>query len=94
MLVWMNFTRSTNLSSSLTTDACAMPIDASCVSDFTMSGNCRRFGRVIARPRRKTAKSGTGMRWYASSFFDSALSRASTSPRGLQPVYGIRSSSR
>ena len=36
-----------------------MPIDASCVSDFTISGKASRFGRRIGRPIRKTSKSGT-----------------------------------
>ena len=60
-LRWMKRTRSFSLSSSSTTEACEMPIEASCVSDFTISGNCRRFGRWIARPTRNTANSGTGM---------------------------------
>ena len=87
MLSWMNVTRSFSFSSVSTTDACEMPIDASCVSDFTISGKLSRLGRRIGRPIRKTSNSGTGIRWYASSFFDSDLSRASSSPRGLQPVY-------
>ena len=63
MLSWMNVTRSFSFSSLSTTDACEMPIDASCVSDFTISGNASRFGRRIGRPMRKTSNSGTGMRW-------------------------------
>ena len=46
-----------------------------------------RFGRRTYGPWDHD-EVGTGMRWYASSFFDSALSRASISPRGLQP--GVR----
>ena len=45
-----------------------------------------RFGRRALRPRATTVNSGTGMRWYWSSFFDSALSRARNMPRGLHPV--------
>ena len=45
-------------------------------------------GTRTLRPRRNTVKSGTGMRWYASSFFDSDLSRDSSRPRGLQPGVG------
>ena len=50
MLSWMKVTRSLSFSSLSTTDACEMPIDASCVSDFTISGNGRRLGRRIGRP--------------------------------------------
>ena len=39
-----------------------MPIEASCVSDFTISGKVSRLGRCTDRPTRNTAKSGTGMR--------------------------------
>ncbi len=35
-----------------------MPIEASCVSDFTMSGKFSRFGRWTARPTRKTTELG------------------------------------
>src|SRR5436305_320931 len=55
----MNVTRSFSLSSLSTTDAWEMPMDASCVSDFTISGNVRRFGRRIGRPLRNTSNSGT-----------------------------------
>ncbi len=57
-----NLTRSFSLASSSTTDACAIPIDASWVSDLTMTGNFSRRGSLIASPRRKTANSGTGIR--------------------------------
>ena len=43
----MNATRSFSFSSLSTTDACEMPIDASCVSDLTISGNASRLGRRI-----------------------------------------------
>jgi hypothetical protein len=46
------------------------------------------------RSRGNTAKSASGMRWYESTFLASALSRDSTSPRELQPVYGTFISSR
>ena len=85
-LSWMNSTRLRSFSSSPTTEACEMPMEDSCVSDFTMSGNFSLGGTRILRPRRNTEKSGTGMRWYAISFFDSDLSRESSSPRGLHPV--------
>ena len=62
MLSWMNATRSFSFSSLSTTEACEMPIDASCVSDFTISGNGSRLGRRIGRPMRNTSNSGTGMR--------------------------------
>ncbi len=63
MLSWMNATRSFSFSSVSTTDACEIPIDASCVSDLTMSGNWSRFGRRMRWPIRNTSKSGTPMRW-------------------------------
>ena len=64
-----------------------MPIEASSVSDFTISGKRSRV-RPPHRAARAgtTAKSATGMRWYESSFLASALSRASSRPRELQPV--------
>ena len=46
------------------------------------------------RSRGNTAKSASGMRWYESTFLASALSRDSTRPRELQPVYGTFISSR
>ena len=58
MLSWMNATRSFSFSSLSTTDACEMPIDASCVSDLTISGNGRRFGRRIGRPMRNDLEFG------------------------------------
>ena len=61
MLSWMNVTRSFSFSSVSTTDACEMPIDASCVNDFTMSGNVSRLWRRIGRPMRQTSNSGTAM---------------------------------
>ena len=60
MLSWMKATRSFSFSSLSTTDACEMPIEASCVSDFTISGNGRRLGRRIGRPMRNTSNSGHG----------------------------------
>ena len=71
-----------------------MPIEASSVSDLTISGKRSRRGRRTIRPRGNTAKSASGMRWYESTFLASALSRESTRPRELQPVYGTFSSSR
>ena len=56
----MNSTRLRSFSSSPTTDACEMPIDASWVSDFTMSGNCSRFGSRTLRPRRNDGELGHG----------------------------------
>ena len=50
MLSWMNRTRSPSRSSSSTTEAREMPIEASCVSDFTMSGE-----RQPLRPPRLAA---------------------------------------
>ena len=82
----MKATRSASLSSSATSDVCAMPAEPSLVSDLTISGKASRRGRRTALPMRKTANSGTGMRWYERSFFEMPLSRASISPRGLQPV--------
>ena len=39
-----------------------MPIDASWVSDLTMSGKVSRFGLRTGRPMRKTSNSGTSIR--------------------------------
>ena len=61
-LSWTNATRSRSFSSLSTTDAWAMPRDASSVSDLTISGKDRRRGRRTARPIAKTAKSGHGIR--------------------------------
>ena len=63
MLSWMKRTRSSSLASSSTTEAWEIPIDASRVSDLTMSGNPSRRGLRTARPRGTTTKSGTGIRW-------------------------------
>ena len=49
--------------SSSTTEAWEIPVEASCVSDFTIRGKLRRFGRTTARPIRNTAKSGDRRRW-------------------------------
>ena len=46
-----------------TTEACEMPIEASCVSDFTIRGNDSRLARRIGRPTRNTSNSVTGIRW-------------------------------
>ena len=62
MLSWTNSTRSFSFSSLSTTEACEIPIEASSVSDFTMSGNVSRLGRRTGRPARKTSNSGTRMR--------------------------------
>ncbi len=70
-----------------------MPRDASSHRLFTISGNLRRAGRRVFLPIGNTANAGTGTRWYFSSFLERSLPRASISPRGLQPVYGTRSSS-
>jgi hypothetical protein len=59
----MKRTRSSNFSSSCTTDACAMPIDPSTLIDLTRIGNVSFGGRLIRRPRAKTAKAGVRMRW-------------------------------
>ena len=45
-------------------------------------------------PRASTVNCGVAMRWKASNCLHSDLSRDSSSPRGLQPVYGWRMSSR
>jgi hypothetical protein len=82
----MKRTRSASFSSSSTTEACEMPAEASRVSDFTISGNARGFGRFTARPRGKIAKLGDAMRWKLRSFLVRALSRPSIRPRELQPV--------
>ena len=59
---WMNVTRSFSFSSLVTSDACAMPSDASSVSDLTSSGYCSSFGRAIRRFAGNTRKRGAGTR--------------------------------
>src|SRR5207249_4349493 len=51
MLSWMNATRSFSFSSVSTTDACEMPIDASCVNDFTINGIDSGPARELAPER-------------------------------------------
>jgi hypothetical protein len=63
-----------------------MPSEASSLSDFTKSGNSISGGRRSFFPRRSTQKAGTRTPWCARTIFESALSRARVSPRGLQPV--------
>jgi hypothetical protein len=63
MRSWMNFMRSCSFSSLSTTDARAMPQDASSLTLLTISGRPSRDGRLILRLMGNTAKSGTGMRW-------------------------------
>jgi hypothetical protein len=85
---WMNCTRSRSLVSSSTTDACEMPIDASCVSDLTITGYVRRLVSRAFRPRGTIRNSGTGMRWYCMSFFESDLSRREEHARGITARVG------
>jgi hypothetical protein len=60
----MNAIRSASFSSLYTTEASAMPIDASSTCDFTISGYSSRAGlRFSLRPAGTTAKRGTRMRW-------------------------------
>ena len=47
---------------SSTTEAWAMPSEASSVADFTNSGGRSRRGTVKRWPRRNTANCGVGMR--------------------------------
>ena len=51
---WMKRTRSSSFSSSSTTEACEMPIEASSVRDFTISGKRSRRGLLTRRPRGNT----------------------------------------
>ena len=88
MRSWMNVTRSLSASSSRTTDACAMPTDASSSSGLTISGKRRSLGRCVLAPRGQTMKCGIRIPWYANTFLVSALSRASISPSDDAPVYG------
>jgi hypothetical protein len=55
--------RSRSFSSSSTTEAWAMPSEASSVRLLTMSGKPSALGRCTGRPRGKTAKPGVRMRW-------------------------------
>ena len=83
---WMNFTRSARLPSSSTTDAWAMPIDASSSKGLTISGKRSSEGRSGFSPGWNSAKAGTRMPWYARIFFVSDLLRATSSPVGDEPV--------
>ena len=83
---WMNLIRSCSFSSSSTTEAWEMPMEASRVSDFTKSGKPSFLLAFNRRPLATMAKCGTGMRWYESSFLDRDLSRPIINPRELHPV--------
>ena len=55
---WMKRTRSSSFASSSTTDACEMPIEASSVSDLTISGKRSRRGRRTIRLAREHREVG------------------------------------
>ena len=59
---WMNSMRSFSWRSSETTEACAMPSEASSVEDFTNIGKRSRFGSRGLRPRANTTNCGVGTR--------------------------------
>ena len=81
-----NSMRSLSLALSSTTEAWAMPREASSTVDFTNSGKRSLRGTCRRAPRRNTANCGVAMRWKLSSCLQSDLSRDSSRPRGLQPV--------
>src|SRR6266571_2763246 len=76
---WTNFTRSARLASSSTTDACAMPTDASSSSGLTISGKRSSDGRTGFSPGWHSANAGTRIPWYARIFLVSDLLRATSS---------------
>ena len=55
---WMKVTRSLSASSSRTTEACAIPTEASSSSGLTISGKRRSLGRCIGVFWRQTMKCG------------------------------------
>ena len=59
---WMKVTRSASASSVSTTEAWAMPIEASSFRLLTISGSASRGGRLILRPIGNTTKAGVGTR--------------------------------
>ncbi len=61
-LSWMKATRSASFSSVSTTEACAMPIEASSLTLLTISGKPSRAGRFTLRRIGNTANAGIGMR--------------------------------
>ena len=82
----MKRARSARLSSSATTEACAIPTEASSSSGFTISGDRSAEGRTNSAPGGNTAKSGTRIPWNARIFLLIDLLRATSSPVGEEPV--------
>ena len=83
---WIIVTRSASPAWSCTTDAWAMPADASLWSGFTIRGNRTLSGTASASPGRQVTNPGTRMPWYARTFLLIALLRETSSASGGEPV--------
>ena len=83
---WTNDTRSDRASSSRTTEARAMPTEASSSTGFTISGKRRSLGRRQGDPFSISMKRGVRTSWWFSTILVSALWRDSISPAGSAPV--------
>ena len=85
---WMKATRSASASSSRTTEARAMPTEASSSTGFTIRGKRRSLGGGRAMPSSISMKRGVRTSWWFSTILVSALWRARMSPVGAGPGVG------
>src|SRR5258706_16363313 len=82
----MNSTRWAREGSSSTTDAWAIPIDASSSSGFTIRGNRSSDGRTSLSPSWNSANAGTRMPGYVRIFLVGDVLRSIGSADGDEPV--------
>jgi hypothetical protein len=83
----MNRTRSSRLASSWTTEAWAMPTEASSSSGLTIRGYRTAEGRRNGSPVWNTANSGTRMPWNRRIFLLIDLLRATSRAVAGEPVW-------